>query len=245
MRPSSGSLPTYPPRSGHVWGSARCVKQLRILVSTTVTADEGSSSEEEQPAIRWKEAIKSYKVRTADSAISKHVTWPHDVVYTVAAKAAAYDKMSLVLFINRYLIVMEGEKQSVKEWMANHLQDLMADTEHYGWEQIRAFYAMWLNELEQGRVSWDDDKAKLKFRWAIVWHSASTCSRGPHISYCFSSSTPIEADKGRPELQCPHQARSQGLPGLQSRQMYRSYSTSVGSTHQLLLFRSCQEVVSP
>ena len=84
---------------------ARCMRQWSILVSTTTVAE--SSSEEEQQAVKQKRAIKS--VRTADSTISKRATWPHEMVYIVAGKPTFYDEISLVLFINGYLIVMKGE----------------------------------------------------------------------------------------------------------------------------------------
>ena len=40
--------------------------------------------------------------------------------------------------------------------------------------QLRAFHAMWLNQLEQGRVTWEDEEAKLKFTWALIWYPATT-----------------------------------------------------------------------
>ena len=43
---------------------------------------------------------------------------------------------------------MEVEKQALKSHMARHLQELMADIELYGWKKVRAFHAVWLNQLE-------------------------------------------------------------------------------------------------
>ena len=85
--------------------------------------------------------MKSGKVTTADALVSRYINWPHELVY---------DEISLVLFVNGYLIVMEGEKHAVKSKMASHLQDLMADTELYGCDKVRALHAVWLNKLEQG-----------------------------------------------------------------------------------------------
>ena len=67
-----------------------------------------------------------------DTDISRHVTWPHEVVYTVAGKPVVYDDISLSLFVRGYLIVMDGEKLVVKPHIAHHEQELMADTELYG-----------------------------------------------------------------------------------------------------------------
>ena len=72
------------------------MRQLPILVSTTT--EEGSSYEEMPPIIR-KKAIKSIKVRTADSIISKCITWFREVAYTAAGKPSFYDEISLVQFV--------------------------------------------------------------------------------------------------------------------------------------------------
>ena len=76
--------------------------------------------------------MKFGKVRTTDTLVSRCITWPLEVVYTIAGKPVAYDDISLVLFVNGYLRFMEGEKQAVKSQMVNHLHELMADTELYG-----------------------------------------------------------------------------------------------------------------
>ena len=94
--------------------------------------DEGSSSEEDQQAPHRKYLLKPGKVHTVDSLVTKHVTWPHVVVYTMAGKVAVYDYISMPLFIQGYLIVMEGEKEAVKTQMNSHLNDLMADSELHG-----------------------------------------------------------------------------------------------------------------
>ena len=54
---------------------------------------------------------------------------------------------------------MAIEKSSVHPLMAQHLQELMGDTELYGWEFVRAFHTIWLKQLEQQRVTWADEDA--------------------------------------------------------------------------------------
>ena len=89
--------------------------------------DESSSSSEEQPVpqqkYHWqaneedqtaphrKHLLKSRKVQTADSLVTKHVTWPHEVGYAADGKATAYHEMSMPLFTQGYLIVIEEEKE--------------------------------------------------------------------------------------------------------------------------------------
>ena len=87
-----------------------------------------------------------------DSLVTKHVTWPPKVMYAADGKTAVYNEISMPLFIQGYLIVMEEEKESVRTHMSKHLKDLMLDSQLYGWENAWAFHVVWLNQLEQGKV---------------------------------------------------------------------------------------------
>ena len=58
-----------------------------------------------------------------------------------------YDKISLVLFVNSYMLVMEVENLAVRPHMVHHLQEVMSDTELYGWERVCVFHAVWLQQL--------------------------------------------------------------------------------------------------
>ena len=102
-----------------------------------ITTSESSSSEEQPAPCRKRTAkpiIKSGKVHIAFSIVSKHATWTNEVVYSAARKHTVYNDISMLLFVHGYLIVMEGERESVKEKMVIHLQELMADAELYGWK---------------------------------------------------------------------------------------------------------------
>ena len=79
--------------------------------------------------------------------------WPHKMVYTAASKAVVYSDISIMLFIQDYMIVMDEEKETVRANMASHLKDLIVDLELYGRDRVRAYHAVWLNQMEQGRVS--------------------------------------------------------------------------------------------
>ena len=70
-------------------------------------------------------------------------------------------------------MVMAAEKPSICLLMIQHLQDLMSDVELYGWELVKAFHAIWLLQLEQGRVMSANEGVKLRYRWALVWHQAA------------------------------------------------------------------------
>ena len=63
------------------------------------------------------------------------VTWPHEVVYMAEGKPAAYQDMCVPLLIQQHLITMDTQYSSVKNRMAEHLKDLVADAEIYRWEK--------------------------------------------------------------------------------------------------------------
>ena len=64
--------------------------------------------------------------------------------------------------------------------MLKHLRELMVDAVIYGWEPVRAFHAVSLQQLENGRAEWGDEEKKLEFRRTLVWNlvhrSSSTMS---------------------------------------------------------------------
>ena len=136
-------------------------------------SDDDSDSEEEQGAQKKRRtAIKSGKVRTADTTVRKQILWPQELVYDPSGKPAAYDELPLPLFIQGYLAILQTEKPQKRDIMLKHLSDLMADAAIYGWESVRAFHAVWLQQLENGRVDWGDEDKKLEFWRALVWNKA-------------------------------------------------------------------------
>ena len=73
---------------------------------------------------------------------------------------------------------MDAQKLDIKALMLAHLTELMADAELYGWEAIRAFHAVWLQQMEQKWVTWKDADIKLSFRCASVcYQPAPTCQQ--------------------------------------------------------------------
>ena len=89
---------------------------------------------------------------------------------------------------------MAAEKPAFCPLMAQHRQELMGYADLYSWEPIRAFHAIWLQQLEQGRVTWDDKDAKVKFSVALS-HSAF------QTSLSTSPTVPEKANKGDSGLQ--------------------------------------------
>ena len=81
------------------------------------------------------------------------------------------------LLLDNYLAIMETVKPALKLIMSEHLKELMADTEVYGWVPVRAYHVVWLQQIENGRAKWSDVNEKLEFCRALVWHAVPPTSR--------------------------------------------------------------------
>ena len=88
-----------------------------------------------------------------------------------------YDNISIALFVSGYMLMMEAEKLAITPLMAQHIQERMGDAELYRWEPVHACHAVWLQQLQHGRVTQADEESKLKFRRALVWHSATAAPK--------------------------------------------------------------------
>ena len=124
------------------------------VLELPITDKDSRSEEEEAPR---KRALKSGKVRRVDTTILCNITWPHEVIYTCTGQPAESHQLNITRVVSGFLTAMAAEKGSVKPYMLQHLHDLMADAKLYGWEPVRAFHALWLQQLEQGCITWDDD----------------------------------------------------------------------------------------
>ena len=47
-----------------------------------------------------------------------------------------------------FLTVMAREKENIRSFMLQHLQELVEDLDLYGCEAVRAFHTIWLQQLE-------------------------------------------------------------------------------------------------
>ena len=80
--------------------------------------------------------LKSRNVWTANSLVTKCVTWQHEVLWAADGKPAVYDKVSVAIYLQGYLVVMEDEKESIRTKMSTQFKDLMSDSQLYRWEKI-------------------------------------------------------------------------------------------------------------
>ena len=122
------------------------------------TSEDDSTSDEEEHQLRQKKkrALKSGMHRTGATSVVTKLTWPHEVMFTAAGKQAAYQDISVPLFIQGSLITIDTQDHSVKQKMGDHLKYLMSGAEIYRWEKTQAFHGVWMNQIKQGWCTWED-----------------------------------------------------------------------------------------
>ena len=93
---------------------------------------DAAAKDKETALPRGRQTTKAGKIRTTDTYVTKWVPWPHEMVYNSQSQLPAYSDVSVALFANGYLAVVAIESIPVKEYMREHLQDMMEDVELYG-----------------------------------------------------------------------------------------------------------------
>ena len=129
----------------------------------------------------------------------RKVTWP-----------AAYQNISVSLFVQGYLITMNSQDSSIKHRMAEHLKDLMSDAEMYGWDRTEAFHGVWMNHIEQGQAH------------GLIIKKRSSSGTGLAPSHFPPAHPRSGCHQNLPEdrpvqvsLQHPSHTQQQGMQGLQ------------------------------
>ena len=101
------------------------------------TTDENSSSEEGPITHRKRRTLKSGMAHTGATRIKMRINWPHEGVFTADGKPTVYEDLTLMAFVWRYLMVFSMKMDTrVKAHMPQHLEELMEDTDLYGWTRV-------------------------------------------------------------------------------------------------------------
>ena len=51
------------------------------------------------------------------------------------------------------MTIMDLQSEPLRKLMSAHLKELMEDCGIFGWPTVRAYHAMWLQHIEQGRAT--------------------------------------------------------------------------------------------
>ena len=94
---------------------ARIMRQVTAYTGPIMEGDT-MSDEEAHLAPRWRKHLKSGLHWTWATTVLNKVTWPHEVVYTLAGKLAAYQDIAISLFIQGYLLWIVRRDPSGNRW---------------------------------------------------------------------------------------------------------------------------------
>ena len=162
-------------RSKPEWPSASREPHAPFLL----TDEDSPTDEEASPTKRKRCWIKSGKLRTRDTRVLHKIKWPHEMVCSTQSKAPMYE-MSLASFTNGYLGIVTEEGSPIREVMLRHHRALLQDVDVYGWKVVREYHAAWLQLLEQGWATWQDEGERAELRRFMVWSQPSFSSRFSH-----------------------------------------------------------------
>jgi len=139
------------------------VRDLELRPAHSLT-DDSSTEEEDTYKPRRRGKFISGRVRTADIAQPKvHQLWPHEQgLYNKQGRAQAYDDLTLAQFVQGYLATVKKAPSGERQPRLDHLQALMADTSRFTWPQVRDFHAVFLQQVEQGNMSWTGRKGDVR-----------------------------------------------------------------------------------
>jgi len=133
---------------------AQVESRLRELGVAGDSGSEEDDGKSKMPGKRNK--IKSGRVRTAADVARIPMEWPHYHVYRGPdRKPAHYDDLSVPEFIMGYMTILL-DSPDINRDMLMHLRDVMTDTVDYSWDSARNSHAVLLQQMEQGRITWQD-----------------------------------------------------------------------------------------
>ena len=93
------------------------------------------------------------KLRSADTSTIQKVLWPHELIFTPEGQPTAFESLSIMDFVNGFLTIMPLQTDAHRIKMSAHPQEMMKDCDTFRWPMVRAYHAVWLQHLEQGRAT--------------------------------------------------------------------------------------------
>ncbi len=174
-QPGTSTQPDTPPQQEEEMQSPSPAKSRRrslpdLHLHNQLTEEEDDTEDEmedEDTSTSHKQRSKcivSGRVRTADSAKPKcHQLWPHEQgVYDSQGNPQTYDELTIPQFVQGYLATVLKAPKSEHRARYAVLQELMEDANNFHWPQVRNYFALFLQKIEQGNLSWDAPKEELQ-----------------------------------------------------------------------------------
>ena len=93
-----------------------------------------------------------------------------------------------------YLTIMDLQPEPLRKKMSAYLKEIMEDGETFRLPTVRAYHAVWLQHIEQGRATWNDETTWLKLHRSLVWHRMTPMSQ-PSPTLATTSQAPTRAPR--------------------------------------------------
>ena len=139
---------------------------VKLRLQALGVEDEDSTADEDDDASRGAAARrkpqKSGRKPTAANRVKVPVEWPHYHTYRGPGKdMAAYDDLTVTELVHGFVTtLLAGRPDAGNQAIPlRHLQHLMLDAADFGWEAARHAHGVVLQEMEAGRLTWNDEDA--------------------------------------------------------------------------------------
>jgi hypothetical protein len=131
-------------------------------------------------------------------ATSKLDHWPNDHIYAQSGLKIDYEDLSWEQFFAGYLAVTRLSKHSMQPAMYSHLEVLAEDMAVFGYEPVRRFHGIWLQELEMARVSWTDIHKRDSLRRSYIWNPAIIQAKAPRANPAYQAPRSTGSSRSAP-----------------------------------------------
>jgi hypothetical protein len=136
--------------------------------------------------------------RTADSSAKHPALWPQERVHDARGQIMKYEALTWDKFVLGYLCVTQEADPKLQPLLYLHLRDMMEDAGIYGLEAVKAFHGVWLNHIEQGRATWQDEHTREKLRRQFVWNAPQAAPKTAPAHHNTTSATATFSTQAAP-----------------------------------------------
>ena len=122
--------------------------------------------------------------KTLEQMTTRKVDWPHHHVRNIDLAPGSrdayihYDDLEFPQFVQGYIHSAMAADSHISSLMFKHLEELAADTAKYGFEVVRKYHGMILEEMELGEMTWESEAKFMKLRQQFVWSNTPLSMKG-------------------------------------------------------------------
>ena len=101
---------------------------------------------------------KSKRGGNIEVSVKTKVAWPHETILGGANRQRInYDQLSLTQWVHGFCKnIFDEPSEKRRNVMVVFMGELMEDATDFFWQRAKAAHAIWLCEMERGKVTWED-----------------------------------------------------------------------------------------